>query len=277
MGLSRRELFGGLRTPDFDYPPLYTPTDQIYRPLVTTYPAIAPEHWRLTLVDQNGQRTSLTMDTLRALGAVDVDCTMSSSGPTNDNLMATARWQGVWLRHLLPGLPSNLRIMSAHGRFVELPARLAQRALLAYRMNGLDLTPEHGAPLRMIVLGADDRFMPGWIRRIELLSSSGVDAIIADYPMRAFIVEPHAVPPGAPIMLGGYAYAGLQPIDEIALRMDDGEWLPLDFAAGAQGVWSRWRYRWQSQYPGTYRVHVRAAAGDKFVFSERLVRVRSAL
>jgi len=276
-GLSRRELFGGLRTPDFNYPPLYTPTDQIYRPLLTTYPAIAPEHWLLTLMHQDGRRTTLTMDDLRALHAVDVDCTICSSASGNDAPMATARWRGVWLRYLLNDLPSNLRIMSAHGRFVEIPSRLSQRILLAYRVNGLDLLPEHGAPLRMIVPGVDDRFMPGWIRRIELVSSSSEDASIADSPMRTVIAEPHAAPPSLPILLGGYAYAGLQPIEQIALRIDNGEWLPLDFAAGAQGVWSRWSYRWQPQYPGIYRVQIRAASGDKFALSERLVRVGTPL
>jgi DMSO/TMAO reductase YedYZ molybdopterin-dependent catalytic subunit len=271
-------LFGGVRTPDLDYPPLYTSTDQFYRPLLTTYPVIAPEHWRLTLVDVAGQRTSLTLADLRALPAFDVDCTICGSTYTvNEPLMSTARWQGIPLQHLLPGTPPNLRIMSAHGRFAEIPQALAQRAMLAYRVNGRDLQPEHGAPLRMIVPGADDRFMPGWVRRIELMSSSSRDVSIPDSPRRAVILEPQAATLGTAVLLGGYAYAGVDSIDEIALRVDDGDWLPLDFAAGAPGVWSRWRYRWQPQHPGIYQLQIRASAGDRVAVSQRSVRVGTTL
>lgn len=254
-----------------------TPVDEFYRPLMTTYPSITPEHWRLTLVSRDGQRTRFTLAALQALPALSLDCTTcdSSDSPTEPR-MANARWEGVRLRQLIDNHDADLKIMSVNGKTTTLPGVLADTALLAYHVNGIRLPPEQGAPLRLIIPGVEDRWMPGWVRRIELIAAQApYEATAYDAPLRSVALQPAAAPDGKSFLLRGYAYAGLRTIDEIALRVENGAWTPIDFVPGDAGVWSRWAYRWLPHQNGSYHIQVRAAAGDRVAIARRVIRVET--
>jgi DMSO/TMAO reductase YedYZ molybdopterin-dependent catalytic subunit len=278
--LSRRELLGILRpslvTSAYDYPPLFTPTDELYRPLMTTYPVIAPQHWRLTLVHQDGKRSTFTLEDLQAFPAVNLDCTICSiSHSQEEPRIATARWKGVKLRSLIGDHAGDLRVTSANGRTTDIPGTLIDQAVLAYHVNGISLPPEQGAPLRLITPGLEERWMPGWVRRIALLADRSIlEANVYAIPVRSVILKQSASV-GRSLLLQGYAYAGLQPIEEMALRVDDGAWMPIDSMPGDPGVWSRWAYDWQPQQSGTYHLQVRASAADQAAISQRVIRVET--
>lgn len=88
------------------------------------------------------------------------------------------RWEGVQFKELLHHIPQ----LKAEARFVlfhceqgftsnlPLDILLEQDILLARKYNGLDLTPEHGYPLRLLVPGKYFWKSAKWLRGIEFLS-----------------------------------------------------------------------------------------------------------
>jgi DMSO/TMAO reductase YedYZ molybdopterin-dependent catalytic subunit len=88
------------------------------------------------------------------------------------------RWEGVAFRRLLE-LLEPLKPTAQHVLFhceqgytanVPLSVMLDPNALLAYRFEGAELTPEHGYPLRSLVPGKYFWKSAKWLRGIEFLS-----------------------------------------------------------------------------------------------------------
>jgi DMSO/TMAO reductase YedYZ molybdopterin-dependent catalytic subunit len=61
--------------------------------------------------------------------------------------------------------------LQAHGNFTRVTLSRDQlsdpRALLALRVNGADLSPDHGYPARIIVPGAPGVHCTKWVGRME--------------------------------------------------------------------------------------------------------------
>ncbi|MEU0987876.1 molybdopterin-dependent oxidoreductase [Streptomyces sp. NPDC005953] len=129
--------------------------------------------WRLT-VRGGGRQTVLTLDELRALpqyeSALPIACVEGWS--TTDQL-----WRGVRLVDLaaLVGLerdPPQVLVESVQrgGAFASAVLRDNQvrdrRSLLALRVNGAVLSPDHGYPARIIVPGAPGVHNTKWVNRL---------------------------------------------------------------------------------------------------------------
>ena len=87
-------------------------------------------------------------------------------------------WEGVSIRHLLELVKPKpeARFVVAHaeeGYTANLPLEVLadDDVLLADRADGVDLTPEHGWPLRLIVPGVYFWKSAKWLRAIELRST----------------------------------------------------------------------------------------------------------
>ncbi len=82
------------------------------------------------------------------------------------------RWHGVPLAALLDlaGVREEARwVQASAGEFsVPLPLAAAHGALLALRLNGEPLPPEHGGPVRLLVPGAECFTSVKWLDRLEL-------------------------------------------------------------------------------------------------------------
>lgn len=93
---------------------------------------------------------------------------------------ASARWTGVRVVDLvrLAGAPagSALRVTSLEAdgpyRVMEMPAPYADDplSLLALRINGQELTADHGYPARIIVPNRPGVLQTKWVSRIEVLA-----------------------------------------------------------------------------------------------------------
>ncbi|WP_326587091.1 molybdopterin-dependent oxidoreductase [Streptomyces sp. NBC_01294] len=184
---------------------------------------------------------------------------------------------------------------TAFERSLPLAVALHPDTLLATRMNGEPLAPEHGAPVRLVVPGryavADVKWLVGaravtqpftgvfQAEEYRYVDSRGTpDGPVTTVRVKSLITEPEqddAVRRGHETLVRGRAWSGDGvPVRRVEVRAAyeeddrDGErgWheAVLDPPAGPYG-WTGWSYRWTPQQPGPYRLLSRAtdARGDR--------------
>jgi hypothetical protein len=165
--LRRADLFGA-RRPDIG--PQGLPVNRTAAQAGT---ASVSGSWRLSVT---GPRPfALSLEELEALpqhtATLPISCVEGWS--------ASARWTGVRLRDLLvrAGAPPGARVrvvsLERNGPYavMEMPASYARDplTLLALRVNGEALTPDHGHPARIIAPDRPGVLQTKWVQRIEVL------------------------------------------------------------------------------------------------------------
>lgn len=271
-----------------------------------------------------GNPTTLTLDDLRALPAHDQAVTLECAGngrldmrplptgePWGDYAVSTARWTGALLSDVLalaqPATQGvDVRFEGAdHGPYhlqAILPETnqndltfvralpLAEAAdpssaiLIAYQMNGEPLTPDHGAPFRLIVPHWYAVASVKWLRRIDVLTDLYTGEFqtghyIYQWPdrpheavrlmrVRARITDPArgAILPLGPYTVRGKAWSGTGPVTQVDISLTgEGDWHParLDPPKGPY-QWQDWSFVWDSNDVGRYTLRARAtdAAGN---------------
>ncbi len=263
----------------------YTDIAALPRELRNSYPTLSADHWGLTVTGGAAVPLMLSYSDLLSLPSAEVDCTISSIGqPAGSRMIGHARWRGVPVSRLLDELGADptlyhARIVSADGRDTSLTRRQFEHGLLAYMVNG-ELLPEPlGFPVRLIVPGVYDYKMPGWVTRIELLRAPFLGfwerrgwSQTGDVQTISGILAPHPrTRASSPVLLRGYAYAGLRRITRVELSVDHGPWAAIPFTPGSPGAWSVWEHTWYPPAPGAYSVRVRATDETGFTQDEHAV------
>ena len=248
----------------------------------------------------------------RSMGAHLIECS-GNVDPDNFGLMSVAEWDGVPLtsvvdipsvrRHgsalLVSGLdhPSSAARSSNPGAswifsFDQLD-RLG--AFLAVTMNGVPLTPDHGAPVRLVVpgwygcswikwvnelrvVGADEPSTPQMLEFARRTHQNGLPKLARDYeppvidlaatPIR---VEKRRVNGRLEYRVVGIVWGGDRPVDRLLIRFKAGETpqpLTICPAPKTHRSWSLWEYRWQPTEPGVYDIALKAA--DPSIRTRRL-------
>jgi len=133
----------------------------------------APDAWRLRVDGLVAQPLDLSISEVEALGtkarAADFVC-------EEGWMVADQQWEGVAVAAILgrAGVQSEARFLKVYaGNFtVLLPLNevLVGGALLARYLNGTPLTPEHGAPLRLVAPGRACFYSVKWVDRLEVLA-----------------------------------------------------------------------------------------------------------
>lgn len=138
------------------------------------HPEIDENSWSLQLTGVPGEPVVLTIDHVLEMPAVslkvDIHCVTAWSVPD-------ALWLGVSTRHLLNKieLPENVTHALVHshdGYSANLPLAdlFADDSIIAYGLNGKELSVSHGGPVRLVIPHLYFWKSPKWINRIEFLT-----------------------------------------------------------------------------------------------------------
>src|SRR5439155_11925597 len=175
-----------------------TPTKSFYVRTHFPIPAIDKDEWWLRVEGEVEKPFKINYQELLKLKSLTVPLTLECAGNNRNFLepkakgvqwglgaVGTAQWTGVPLSTLLDraGVKPQSReviLKGADGGTLEdakapngnlkfarsIPLAKAKDVLLAYKMNGADLPPEHGFPLRAIVPGWYAMASIKWLQRI---------------------------------------------------------------------------------------------------------------
>jgi hypothetical protein len=161
-------------------------------------------------------------------------------------------------------------------------------ALIAYQMNGRDLTPDHGYPLRAIVPGHYGMASVKWLTAIiaatrpfqgywqtsdygywDDCDGRPVRRPLAEMKLKSQIARPRVyetVEPGRAYTILGAAWAGDTDVTDISISLDGGaSWVKGDFLDPInRHAWRRWKYDWITPaQPGRYTLLSRATDADQ--------------
>ena len=294
-----------------------TPTQMHY---VRSNFAVPEHDGKLVIGGAVERPLTLTVDDLRALPAVEHAVTLECAGngrlamrplpngePWGDYAVSTARWTGARLSDVLrqagpaaggveircegadrgayllqPVLPETDAENLGFERSLPLAVAVdpASEILIAYAMNGEPLTPDHGAPFRLIVPHWYAVASVKWLTRIDVTLEPYVGEFQtghyvfewADRPhepvtimrVRARVTEPASgtvLAPGRQTVRGK-AWSGSGPIARVEVSVGgDGVWHAADLKTPTGPYhWQEWSFSWDATTAG--RASIRARATD---------------
>ncbi len=170
-------------------------------------------------------------------------------------------------------------------RSLPLAKALHPDTLLASRMNGEILEPNHGYPLRLFVPGWYGVASVKWLRRIEVVNKPfrgyfqsvkytvqrrterGVGTeIVGPMMPKSEIIRPRA---GDVLSLGGnrlfgVAWAGEDSVSRVEVSTDGGATWSDATLMGPQAPysWTMWEYLWEPESPGEFTILARATSSQ---------------
>jgi DMSO/TMAO reductase YedYZ molybdopterin-dependent catalytic subunit len=255
-----------------------TPNRDFYQVSKNAFdPQVDVERWKLEVAGLVETELALTYSDLKALPWVEQYATLACiSNEVGGDLIGNALWRGVRLKDVLekaalkPGVVDiMLRASDDYTDSIPLERAIADGTLLVYEMNGEQLTPEHGSPVRLLVPGIYGMKNVKWITRIEALDFDfkgywqrrGWDDR-AEYKTMSRIDAPDHTVRGE-TSIAGIAFAGDRGISKIEVSTDGGvTWDPADVRPALSPLsWVLWQRRWVPTQPGKHRVLVRATDG----------------
>jgi DMSO/TMAO reductase YedYZ molybdopterin-dependent catalytic subunit len=214
------------------------------------------------------------------------------SMPWTHGGVSTAEWTGVPLRAVLGEVQAKEIVFTGadrgfdsgtehhFARSLPLDEAMRDEVLLAWQMNGQPLTPQHGAPLRLVVPGWFGMASVKWLERIELFDSAfdGYQQKTGyrykkkegdgGTPVRHMKVKSLIAPPGMPdwysgrrlvdagrVTVTGRAWSAV-PVKRVEFAVG-GEWRDAQLEESDRYAWQRWRCEWDAE-PGEHELTCRA-------------------
>ncbi len=251
--------------------PELTPLESHYRIDIDTLPpTIDGNKWRLKIGGLVEHPLELTLDDIRRYAPMEQFITLSCiSNPVAGDLIGTARWTGVSLKHLLPDLKlrnsaTHLKVSAADGFYETIALETIdadERVMLTYAWDSVPLLTDHGFPLRIYIPDRHGMKQPKWIVSIEatdraedgywvergwdkdahMKATSVIDTVAVDM-MIGQATGNTRVP------VGGIAHAGARGISRVEVQVDDGDWREAQLRKPLSDLtWVVWRYDWPFQ------------------------------
>ncbi|WP_370213479.1 sulfite oxidase [Roseovarius sp.] len=226
-----------------------------------------------------------------------------------------SEWTGVRLKDVLEkaGVQSNVVYTAHYGadthlsgdpeklpisRGMPIAKAMTDNILIAFEMNGAELHPMNGAPLRLVVPGWPASTAQKWLTRIELrdvvhdgpkmtgtayrLPNRPVApgekvetedfVIIERMPVKSLITHPaNGAAIGTETEVRGHAWSGDRTVEALEISIDFGTtWQPAELDAPVNsGAWQNWRAQVTFPQAGYYEVWARAkdSAGEMQPFA----------
>ena len=171
----------------------------------------------------------------------------------------------------------------SYARSVPREKAVQPEVLIAYQMNGRDLSRDHGYPVRAIVPGHYGMASVKWLTRIQavrepfqgywqtsdygywdFLDGKPVRRALAEMKLKSAIARPRVyetLRPNQTYTVFGAAWAGETEVTEIAVSTDGGQtWAEAHLLDPARRhAWRRWKFDWlTAKQPGNYTLLARA-------------------
>jgi DMSO/TMAO reductase YedYZ molybdopterin-dependent catalytic subunit len=280
-------------------------------------PEMEASSWRLSIEGEVEHPGELDYEALLALPAREVASLIECAGngrsllqpavkgvPWGMGAVGNAVWTGVPLRDVLeragvrPGAaevvlqgadagavtqePETPGVIH-YARSLPLAEALRPEVLLAYRMNGDPLRPEHGYPVRALVPGWYGMASVKWLTRVLVTDrpfqgyfqtfdytrwerDNGLPTLVplGEIPVKAAISRPAAgerLPAGRDCRIEGAAWAGTAAVARVEVSTDGGQIWSAARLLGepAPYTWCLWEYAWQlPTHPGPCALLARA-------------------
>jgi DMSO/TMAO reductase YedYZ molybdopterin-dependent catalytic subunit len=258
---------------------------------------------------------TLGMDDLRKgvrpVGLHLMECA-GNTRATRFGLLSVADWSGVPVSAILepckPRRKATRVVISGFDRYstssttsvagaewvFTLEQLQAANAFLTTTINGQPLTPDHGAPVRLVVPGWYGCTCIKWVNEIRLVDDEveatsqmqefagrthqqGAPKLAKDY--RPATIDQAAMPTrvekwlvGGEIKyrVVGILWGGSRLVKSLEIRFNpDEDYVPVDsFSQTYNDPWSFWAHGWMPKSPGTHMIRLRVA--DPAVESKRL-------
>ena len=280
-----------------------TPNDEFFTVKHYNLPAIDPAAWRLEIHGLVQHPLMVSLDDLKARGGWDVPFTLECSGnhglPFLIGAVGNAVWTGTSLASLLQEagvLPDGREVVfwgtdlgpqevggveytEQFARSMSLEEAMDPRNILCWGMNGVDLPPDHGGPVRLIAPGWYGVANVKWLSRIEILDRPYEGRFMAREYVTIHQEERNgvtlarftsvgydrlkSVPAKVTHLDGQYRIIGVAygaPIARVEVRIDDGPWLEatLEHHDDNEHSWEIWTLNWDEPSPGEHTITSRA-------------------
>ncbi len=281
-----------------------TPTAAFYVRNHFAIPDLDKKSYELSIDGAVEIPLALSYDDLRCMPSETLPATLECAGnsraflePTVDGVpwergaVGTAEWTGIRLCDLLDRVrplqqayevvfegadrgtvPKPPRPVGSIAYARSLPLSKARQAevLIAFQMNGQDLTPEHGWPIRAIVPGYYGMASVKWLTRIHVVECPFTGywqtteyaywdthaSLPSRHPLReamlkSLIARPspkEQVPAASVYEVVGAAWSGVAEVVDVELSVDGGHsWRSAEFLDPVRPfAWRRWRYAWRT-------------------------------
>jgi sulfane dehydrogenase subunit SoxC len=298
-----------------------TPTGLHYLLTHFDIPHVDPHGWRLAVRGRVERPLSLTLPDIESRPRVTLPVTLECAGngrafvsprpgriqPWLHEAVGTGEWTGTPLKPLLEeagllddvveilfsGVDRGIQggVEHAFERSLPVGEALRDEVLLAYRLNGQPLPPQHGFPLRLVV--------PGWYGMASVKWLAAVTALAQPFegyqqartyrfmrfegdpgtPVTRMFPRALTIPPGIPQsetrarfltagrhVVQGRAWSGWAPIARVEVSVDGARtWSAAELGQPPSAfAWHPWSWTWDATEPGTYELCARAtdAAGN---------------
>jgi DMSO/TMAO reductase YedYZ molybdopterin-dependent catalytic subunit len=279
-----------------------TPNDLFYIRSHFTAPVLDCRDYKLSITGAVSTPMEIDYEELLAMPSVTKAATLECAGNGRIFLVpqvrgaqwqlgavSTAQWTGVPLTGLLEkagadpqapevlfeacdaGTPKEEPIPPGETRYARsLDMAKAKDVVLAYRMNGEELSLDHGFPLRAIVPGHYAMASVKWLTGIRILTepfngywqtsdygywdfdddNNPMRRALGPMALKSAIARPWTrefVPAGGSYRVFGAAWGGESFVEQVELSVDDGKtWNPVTMIDEAQPfVWRRWQFEWK--------------------------------
>ena len=264
-----------------------TPNEDFYITSIGTTPILKAENWKLKVDGLAANPFAIDYRELLSLPKIEKHLTLECiSNEIGGTFVGNAHWTGTPLKPLIEraqplGEAAHVVLHAADGYTTGHPLSRVwnEENFIAYRMNGVDLPPNHGYPARVFIPGKYGMKQPKWVRRIEFVNKAYLgywetqgwsDDCERWSHARFTDLSDGARISGKNFVITGYALGNLEGIRRVEISFDDGgTWQDANFYSNPSPLtWSFWKFAWIDPRPGTYRLRVRSTDGKGRVQTE---------
>ena len=285
----------------------FTPTDEFFTIQHYGQPDVDAASYQLELSGLVSRPQKLSLADIRRRPRSELACAYECSGNSGrrfHGLVSNGLWGGTSLKALLEdigvdaggkevvffGADRGEETITSRGRSWDVEQQFARSlsledalgddTMLAYELNGEPLTPNQGAPLRLIVPGWYGVAQVKWLEQIHVQESRFMGKFMArEYVtlreetvgdevkytetsitrMKLKSVIARVTRGGAHHTIHGFALTDGTPLERVDVRIDDGPWNPATLdERNTRYSWKLFSYRWDGATPGEHTISSRA-------------------